>query len=323
VTPIEPITSIQEPKFSVVVCAYTDARKELLTMCIGAIFQQLSSEDELIVVIDHNDALLEEVSMQYESLATVVPNTNKQGLCGARNSGVEAASRSVVAFVDDDAQVESGWLDGLRRHYRDPAVVGVGGSAYPVWPGARPSWFPREFDWVVGCSHRGLPVDVSPVRNLLGCNMSFRRSALTQVGGFSTKIGQVGATLVRCDETELCIRLKQSSNVSRLLLDPRIVVRHWVSNDRATVMYFLKRCFFEGLSKHRLSTMVGSSDALSAERSYVATILPIALARGLTGTMSARGERLEHLAQITALVIGLTATAGGYIYSLLHSPIQR
>jgi hypothetical protein len=88
-------------------------------------------------------------------------------------------------------------------------------------------------------------------------------------------------------------------------------------------MYFLKRCFFEGLSKHRLSTMVGSSDALSAERSYVATILPIALARGLTGTMSARGERLEHLAQITALVIGLTATAGGYIYSLLHSPIQR
>jgi glycosyltransferase involved in cell wall biosynthesis len=80
VTPIEPITSIQEPTFSVVVCAYTDARKELLTMCIGAIFQQLGSEDELIVVIDHNDALLEEVSMQYEPLATVVPNTNKQGL---------------------------------------------------------------------------------------------------------------------------------------------------------------------------------------------------------------------------------------------------
>jgi|1186.fasta_scaffold16096_3 hypothetical protein len=54
-----------------------------------------------------------------------------------------------------------------------------------------PSWFPGEFDGVVDSSHSCRPVDVRPVRNLLGCNMSFR---------------QVGTDLVRCDEIELCIR---------------------------------------------------------------------------------------------------------------------
>lgn len=308
---------------SVVVCAYTDARIELLNMSIEAVLQQLGAEDELVVVIDYNDELLKRVSKQYGSQAKIVPNTNERGLCGARNSGVQASSGGIVAFVDDDAQVQPGWLADLRDHYRDPTVAGVGGYAYPVWPTERPSWFPFEFDWVVGCSHRGLPVDVAPVRNLLGCNMSFRRIALNEAGGFDSKIGQVGANLVRCDETELCIRIKQKLPASRLLLDPRIRVRHWVSHDRTRPSYFLRRCFYEGLSKHRLSTMVGSADALSTERKYVSAVLPMALARGLMGTVSCPGKRLAHLAQSIALIVGLAVTTVGYLYSLIHSLFRR
>jgi glycosyltransferase involved in cell wall biosynthesis len=317
---IRPVTlDCGDVTISVVVCAYTTARHELLKMSLDSVIQQLGANDQLIVVIDHNDQLLDVVSKEYGSLANVIPNTNDRGLCGARNSGVEAASKSIVAFIDDDAQIGEGWLASLRNHYGDPVVTGVGGSAQPVWPRERPSWFPCEFDWVVGCSHQGLPVDVSAVRNLLGCNMSFRRIALNQAGGFSTEIGQVGTNLVRCDETELCIRLKQLSPFSQLLFDPRITVKHWVSHDRTRLSYFVKRCFFEGLSKHRLSTMVGSSDALSAERKYVSAILPKALIRGLIGFVTSRGERLHHLSRVTAIIIGFTATSGGYIYSLTHS----
>jgi hypothetical protein len=45
-----------------------------------------------------------------------------------------------------------------------------------------PSWFPGEFDGVVGSSHPCRPVDVSPVRNLLSCNMSFRQVGTDLVG---------------------------------------------------------------------------------------------------------------------------------------------
>jgi glycosyltransferase involved in cell wall biosynthesis len=311
------------PDVTVVVCAYTDDRKDLLDQSIEAIHEQLGTEDQLVVVIDYNDELLDLASEHYGSIAKVVPNTNERGICGARNAGVQASNRSVVAFVDDDAQVQPGWLEGLREHYRDSTVAGVGGYAQPVWPERRPSWFPIEFDWVVGCSHRGLPVDLTPVRNLLGCNMSFRRNVLNDVGGFNPKIGQVGTKLLRCDETELCIRVNQMSPASRLLLDPTIKVRHWVSDERTRPKYFLRRCFYEGLSKHRLSTMVGSSDALSTEREYVVDVLPSALGRGLMATVRSPGQRLTYLSQSVAIVVGLATTAYGYVYSFLHSRFRR
>ncbi|MCH9734868.1 MAG: glycosyltransferase [Actinomycetia bacterium] len=308
---------------SAVVCAYNDARRELLDNSIEAILAQLGAEDQLVVVIDFNDELFDRISAQYGSRAKVVPNANERGICGARNSGIEASNGDVVAFVDDDAQVQPGWLEGLRENYRNPVVAGVGGNAQPVWPIERPPWFPSEFDWVVGCSHRGLPVDPTPVRNLLGCNMSFRRTALDNVGGFNSAVGQVGTSLDRCDETELCIRLNQKSPASLLLLDPGVKVRHWVSDERTRPGYFLRRCFWEGLSKQRLSAMVGSSDALSTERKYTFTVLPMGFARGLLESVKSPGKRLAFLGQSAALVVGLTATTFGYLYSLMESKFRR
>lgn len=308
---------------SAVVCAYTDARRELLDNSIEAILAQLRPDDQLVVVIDFNDELLERVSGQYGDRATVVPNTSERGICGARNSGIEASRCDVVAFVDDDAQIQPGWLERLRKDYRDPTIAGVGGNAQPVWPTERPPWFPVEFDWVVGCSHKGLPVSPTPVRNLLGCNMSFRREALESVGGFNSEIGQVGTNLVRCDETELCIRLNQKSPATVLLLDPEIKVRHWVTEDRTRPKYFLRRCYWEGVSKQVLSTMVGQSDALSTERKYVWAVLPMGFARGLMASITTPGKRLAYLGQSAALVVGLAATTFGYAYSLVKTWLRR
>lgn len=308
---------------SVVVCAYTDARRELLDNSIESILAQLGPGDQLVVSIDYNDELLHRVATQYGTRATVVPNTEAPGICGARNSGIAASRCEVVAFVDDDAQIQPGWLERLRADYRDPEIAGVGGNAQPVWPTERPPWFPVEFDWVVGCSHKGLPVAPTPVRNLLGCNMSFRRDALDSVGGFNSEIGQVEGSLMRCDDTELCIRLNQTSPSTLLLLDPDVKVRHWVTDDRTRFSYFLRRCYWEGMSKQMLSTMVGQSDALSTERKYVYAVLPIAFARGLVSAITTPGHRLAHLGRSAALVIGLAATTYGYAYSLIKSKLRR
>ena len=39
-----------------------------------------------------------------------------------------------------------------------------------------------EFDWVVGCSYRGLPETVSVVRNPIGAKMSLRTSLALEAG---------------------------------------------------------------------------------------------------------------------------------------------
>lgn len=321
----KPPTAEQDSAVSIsaVVCAYTDARRELLDNSIEAILDQLGPRDQLVVVIDYNDELLDRVSAEYGSRATVVPNRNERGICGARNAGIEASRCDVVAFVDDDAQVQPGWLHLLREDYRDPAVTGVGGNAAPVWPADPPQWFPATFNWVVGCSHEGLPVDPAPVRNLLGCNMSFRREALDAVGGFNPEIGQTGSNLMRCDETELCIRINQQTQSPVLLLDPRVKVRHWVSDDRTTWKYFLRRCFWEGFSKQRLGTMVGSSDALSTERRFTFLVLPKVVARELVASLRSPGQRMAHAGKGAAVVIGFAATAYGYVYAWVQSRLRR
>ena len=116
----------REVTVSTVVCAYTDARRELLNNSIESILAQLRPDDQLVVVIDYNDELLARVSGQYGTRATVVPNRNSKGICGARNAGIEASRCDVIAFVDDDAEVQPGWLERLREDYRDPQVTGVG-----------------------------------------------------------------------------------------------------------------------------------------------------------------------------------------------------
>ena len=96
----------------------------------------------------------------------------------------------------------------------------MGGAIEPLWESDRPRWFPPEFDWVVGCTYRGMPCEPKPVRNLIGCNMSFRREVFAQIGGFRDEIGRVGARPSGCDETELCIRLGQRLPHALLLYSP-------------------------------------------------------------------------------------------------------
>ena len=165
----------QAVSVSVVICAYTEARWDDLVAAVRSV-QLQDPTPEVIVVIDHNDALFDRVRIEILGIKVIV-NTGRRGLSGARNAGVAVATGDIVAFLDDDAEAEDQWLPRLVETYRDGDVLGVGGSVTPNWSGTRPRWFPPEFDWVVGCSYQGMPETRAPVRNFIGTNMSFRRAA--------------------------------------------------------------------------------------------------------------------------------------------------
>jgi len=294
---------------SVVICAYTTERWERLRQAVDSVLADDSTPLEVIVVVDHCDALLAAVNDLFgaDDRVRVIANAEARGLSGARNTGVRAARGDVVAFLDDDAVAQPGWADRLSHHYQDETVAGVGGYATPVWPDSRPAWMPAEFDWVVGCSYIGQPTRLAQVRNPIGCNMSLRLSVVDRVGGFRSEVGRVGATPVGCEETELFIRVRADRRSNQVLFDPEIRVKHHVSEDRTTLRYFVRRCYHEGLSKAVVTELAGTADGLSAERSYVRRVLPAAVARELTSMTR------DGLVRAAVICLGLAATTSGYL----------
>ena len=304
------------PDASVVICCYTEARWNDLLAAIDSVQRQRTVPSELVVVVDDNQSLFRRLRSEMPS-ALVVENCHGRGLSGARNTGIALTSGAVVAFLDDDAIAEPDWLARLTEGYVDPRVLGVGGRIEPLWQTARPDWFPAEFNWVVGCSYRGLPTTTAPVRNLIGANMSFRRTVFEEAGGFRSELGYDGARLLGNEETELSIRAQQRWPDGILLHEPRALVRHRVPASRAQWSYFRSRCYAEGLAKARTSRLVGMGDGLTAEWQHTLRTLPAGVLRSL-GDVVGQGD-LSGLGRAATIVAGLAVTTAGYLAGSLDA----
>lgn len=292
---------------SVVICCYTAARRAMLNAAVDAALVQTGRADEVIVVVDGNEPLHRQLRARFRERVTVLPNAYQRGLSGARNTGLHAASGEVVVFVDDDAVPESAALDGVRAAFADPTVVAIGGAVVPAWQsGAAPSWFPPEFGWVVGCDYRGLPADGDGIRNPIGAAMAVRRAELSDIGGFSSHLGRVGALPTGGEETLMSIELKRRHPWGRIVRHTAFGVSHSVSHDRSTPSYFVRRCFHEGRSKAILTGLCGQRTSLESERGYVVRTLP-------SGLWRAR----RRPARMLALLVGLAVTTMGYLTGLI------
>ncbi|MGV9712528.1 glycosyltransferase family 2 protein [Gordonia sp. NPDC003424] len=292
----------QSLRLSVIICCYTTDRIEQVQAAIAGTTTQLEAGDELVVVVDHNDALFEALEPAIGTMR-LVRNTDDRGLSGARNSGLRTSIGDVVVFLDDDAIPDPGSLRGVRTRFVDPGIIAVGGAVSPDWHGGRgPRWFPPEFGWVIGCDYRGLPGDGAAIRNPIGAAMAVRRQALVSIGGFSPRLGRRGTFPAGCEETLMGIALHQSFPDATIVRDTTFRVRHRVGAERATVRYFLHRCFQEGRSKAVLATLTSTGLALSTEKYYAATILT-----------SAIWHHRRRPTRALALMFGFVFTTAGFV----------
>lgn len=293
----------------VVICAYTLDRWQQLVRAVKSVERQSAPPSTLIVVIDHNDELLERAEARFDG-HVVVPNAHRRGLSGARNTGVALATAPIVAFLDDDADADPDWLRAMGELLEDDSVGGVGGRVEPEWESGAPGWFPEEFLWVVGCSYRGLPTDVAEIRNPIGANMAFRRHLLDEAGGFREEVGRVGTLPVGCEETELSIQVRRGGH--RILYAPDARVAHFVPAVRGRWHYFWTRCLNEGRSKAAVARLTGADEALESERAYASRTLPVGVLRSLRSALVGP-DRGDAVRAAGAIVAGLFVTAAGYL----------
>lgn len=296
---------------SVVICAYTTDRWQLLESAVDSVQRQLLRPRELIVCIDHNDDLLARARRRWQDsdLAvpmTVVANRFDGHLGSARNTGAALASGDIVAFLDDDAAAAQDWLQALVGPYEDPAVVAVGGAPLPVFETQRPRWFPEEFQWVFGCAYRGLPTRQAPVSHLIGASMSVRRDALEEVGGFHSDDH---------DDMDLSHRVAHRRPGARILFEPAATVSHHVPAQRVTWHYFWRRCYTVNRGKVAAFDAMGDAANLRAELTFVLR----SLSRGTAANLrDAWHGDIAGIARVAVTVAGIVLAGAGNVAGRSH-----
>jgi glucosyl-dolichyl phosphate glucuronosyltransferase len=291
---------------SVVICAYTEDRWPLLLRSVESALHQKSEPLEVIVCIDHNDALLERCRREWppglrERPIPVVVVANKFGgrLGSARNSAAEVTRGEIVVFLDDDAWASSDWLDRLLEPYEDGRVIAVGGAPIPDFEESRPPWFPIEFDWVFGCAYEGLPKSRSTQPRLIGANMSVRREALAKIGGFHSD---------NHDDMDMCHRLVHSFPDDCIVYEPTAQVRHHVPRTRTTWQYFWRRCFYVNKGKVEAFHQMEEAATMAADIGFVRRALTRGVPRALG--QAVRGDPWGA-ARAGAILAGIALAGAG------------
>jgi GT2 family glycosyltransferase len=298
---------------TVVICAFASARLEQTVACVTSVLAQEPPPAQVVIVVDHNDELQAGLRARLPVEVEIVENPGPRGLSTARNTAVALSRGDYIVFIDDDAVAHDHWLAGLLSAFDDPAVIGAGGHARPLWAEPAPRWFPPEFLWVVGCSYTGLP-EAGPVRNPLGCNMAFRAEVFRRAGMFNPAMGRLGSLPLGCEETEFCLRASHAVPGAQIALVRGAEIDHHVPAARATVSYLLRRCYFEGISK-ALVRRLADRRSLDTERAYLRKALPARVYASLRHALG--GHLAESLGLVFALVGAVGAAGAGYLVGLV------
>ena len=188
--------SAQVPLASVVVPTYN--RSSLLARCLKSLEAQtlVRMAYEVIVVDDGSeDGTPELCSMfrQHTTMNLIYERRQRRGgPAAARNVGIARGSGNIVAFIDDDCEAASDWLEQLLVPFRDPSVVGVEGKVVRH-PASTP------FTHFVENLRGGL---------FLTANIAYRRELLDSVGGFDERYPHAAA-----EDWDLAFRILERSGI--------------------------------------------------------------------------------------------------------------
>ncbi len=139
-----------------------------------------------------------------------------------RNLGIQQATGSIVAFIDDDACPLEGWLSHAIPYFSNPAIGAVGGPAItPPSDSYLSAIGGRVYASLLvsgAYRRRYRPTRVCDEEDLPSCNLLVRKSLLDTIGGFDVNYWPG-------EDTILCLRIVHEMG-KRLVYDPRVVVTH-------------------------------------------------------------------------------------------------
>lgn len=193
---------------TVIVCTYN--REDLLMDSINDILDQ-RYEDMEVLVVDQSRTHTKEVDQylteKHEHGAIRLLKSDTPGLTRARNLGLRESRGSSVVYIDDDVRIPD--RDFVKAHVdalKKPEIGAVAGRI--LEPDRPPLVVSSRIGWMGywGTREPGFGSAWSgPADSVRGCNMSFRREVLMDIGGFDESYTKSAFR----EDTDVALRIRR------------------------------------------------------------------------------------------------------------------
>jgi peptidoglycan/xylan/chitin deacetylase (PgdA/CDA1 family)/GT2 family glycosyltransferase len=226
-----------ELPFVTVVIATRD-RPDTLTKCLESLLALDYPRFDILVVdsAPSSNATAEMIERRFGHLPHLrYVREARPGLAIAHNRGLEEVEAPIVAFTDDDVVVDRRWLAEIVEEFRASDRVGcVTGMILPLeLETAAQGWIEQYGGFSKGFERQAFDLSANARRHPLfpyaagvfgsGANMTFRTSALREVGGFDPALG-AGTTARGGDDLAAFFEIVVAGY--RLVYLPAAIVRH-------------------------------------------------------------------------------------------------
>jgi GT2 family glycosyltransferase len=226
---------------SVAIC--TRDRTQDLKRCLDALMDMPNDGQEVLVI--DNCPSSDATAQLVRSYSTVRYFRNERpGLNRARNRALREARHSIVAFIDDDAVPDPGWLRGLVDCFDDAMVLCATGLTIPlVLETKAQEWHEYYSSFGRGFQRRVFEASwISPMASGhagAGVNMAVRRDVAEMLGEFDEAL-DAGTPTRSGGDNEMFSRILAAGY--RITYNPEALASHrhrstWAELRRATFGY--------------------------------------------------------------------------------------
>jgi cellulose synthase/poly-beta-1,6-N-acetylglucosamine synthase-like glycosyltransferase len=176
------------PFISLIIAARNEEKN--LPSCLESIVRLNYPKDKLEIIIvndhstDHTGEILSEYVNNYSHIKTFIPKLNESHLIGKANAIAQAIDISKGEYIfttDADCILPADWLSETIKYYDDKTGI-VCGFTYTE----HDTFFKgmQSLDWLYLLTIASASFKLNIPLSCVGNNMSFRRKAYDEVGGF-------------------------------------------------------------------------------------------------------------------------------------------
>jgi glycosyltransferase involved in cell wall biosynthesis len=181
------------------------------------------------------------------------------GKSNALNTAIPQLRGDIIAMVDDDHRVDTGYFCAIAEAVRRfPEATMYCGKILPDWTGLEPAWVHDLSAYAIyplPIPHYDLGDETLNIgeegRLPGGGNLVLKREVFGRVGEFSIELGPRGHNLAGGEDTDFVQRALDGGE--RIAYYPGIVQYHVVEDERLTLSYLLEKSFQRSFSATRIN----------------------------------------------------------------------